>query len=181
MNCSGVWHVSSEWLKSDEVLIFLHRPTVSYSFSFAPNFTSGRIYPTGAEFVDYLLRVARDHNIAGNIELNTDITSIRFIREADEWEVEAEVLAPSMGDLSSRERQKRAQAEGRKSVYLQKSIFRAKLVFSCLGILVEPNLWPIEIKGADTFEGKILHSAKWKDTEAGRPIIRIMHPDTLGI
>jgi cation diffusion facilitator CzcD-associated flavoprotein CzcO len=40
---------------------------------------------------------------------------------------------------------------------------RAKVVVSCVGILVEPNPWPSSIPGRDSFRGDVFHSARWRD------------------
>jgi cation diffusion facilitator CzcD-associated flavoprotein CzcO len=40
---------------------------------------------------------------------------------------------------------------------------RAKVVVSCVGILVEPNPWPSSIPGRDSFKGEVFHSARWRE------------------
>lgn len=37
------------------------------------------------------------------------------------------------------------------------------MVVSCVGILVEPNDWPVDIPGRDVFQGHIFHSARWHE------------------
>ena len=126
-----------------------------YSFSFAPNYASSEFYPSGKGYVKYLYRVAEDFRIIDKIQLNTDITEIRYIEEDQEWEVQISHLLPGMGDLSQRERQERGCA------YVVKEIARAKVVISCVGVLVEPNAWPDNIPGKDAFQGEIIHSGRW--------------------
>jgi cation diffusion facilitator CzcD-associated flavoprotein CzcO len=40
---------------------------------------------------------------------------------------------------------------------------RAKIVISCVGILVEPNPWPSYIPGRGSFKGEVIHSARWRE------------------
>ena len=139
------------------------RPSALYSFSFAPLYTNQTLYPTGSDFVKYLHGVAAKYQITDKIQLETDVTELRYIDREEEWEVTLSYLAPGMGDLSEAQRQEKVANEGRKSVYLKQEKVRAKIVLSCVGILVEPNTWPTNIPGRETFRGRILHSARWQD------------------
>lgn len=131
------------------------RPTALYSFSFAPNYTARQIYPSGQDYVEYLYRVAERYRIIDKVQLNVDVTELRYIEEDQEWEVHLSYLLPGMGDISARERHERA------SVCVKREIVRAQVVVSCVGILVEPTAWPTEIPGSGVFEGDIIHSARW--------------------
>lgn len=44
---------------------------------------------------------------------------------------------------------------------ISKEIVRAKIVASAVGGLVEPNPWPDHIPGKESFEGDIIHTARW--------------------
>jgi cation diffusion facilitator CzcD-associated flavoprotein CzcO len=48
-------------------------------------------------------------------------------------------------------------------VYVKQEVVRAKVVISCVGILVEPSPWPSYIPGRDSFKGEVIHSARWRD------------------
>ena len=91
------------------------------------------------------------------IQLNTEITEIRYIEEDQEWEVQILQLLPGMGDLSERDRQERG------CVYASKETVRAKTVISCVGVLVEPNAWPDDISERDAYRGELIHSGRWPD------------------
>lgn len=78
------------------------RPTALYSFSFAPNYTSTQIYPSGQDYVKYLYNVAEKYRILDKVQLNTDVTEIRYVKDVGEWEVKLTYLLPGMGDLSAR-------------------------------------------------------------------------------
>jgi cation diffusion facilitator CzcD-associated flavoprotein CzcO len=44
-----------------------YSPTAQYSFSFAPNYDSPSIYPTGKEYCDYLHSVVAKFDLARHI------------------------------------------------------------------------------------------------------------------
>lgn len=133
-----------------------------YSFSFAPNYTSCDLYTSGQDFVQYLSDIAARNSVIDKIQCNTDVTSIRWLEEDKEWEVDIAHLAPGAGDLSARERVQRIEELGQNSVVLNHETLRAKIVISCVGILVEPKTWPEDIPGVGEFEGTIVHSARWR-------------------
>lgn len=117
----------------------------------------------------YLYNIAERHRLLDKIQLNTDVTEIRYVEEEGEWEVKLSYLLTGMGDLSARERQKRG------LVSFKEETIRAKIVISCVGVLVEPNAWPSSVPGADVFQGDIIHSARWQsDTDLkGKDVIVI--------
>ncbi|KAL2223473.1 putative flavin-binding monooxygenase [Thermoascus aurantiacus ATCC 26904] len=137
-------------------------PSLFYSFSFAPKKDWSTILAPRLEFVQYLTDVCEKFKIIDKIQLNTDVRQLRWLEDEEEWEVTLAYLAPGTGDLSERERQAKVAAEGEHSVYLTIEIVRAKIVVSAVGGLVEPNAWPKDVPGIDTFEGDIIHTARWK-------------------
>lgn len=56
-----------------------------------------------------------------------------------EWEVTLSYLASVTKDLSQAQRGEMVINVGKKSVYIKQEKVRAKIVVSCVGILVEPN------------------------------------------
>jgi cation diffusion facilitator CzcD-associated flavoprotein CzcO len=118
------------------------------------NYTSTQIYPSGQDYVTYIYNVAERYQILDKVHLNTDVTEIRHIEEGSEWEVKLSYFLPGMGDLSAIERQKRG------SMSIKEETVRAKIVISCVGILVEPKAWPSSIPRKDVFQGDIIHSAR---------------------
>ncbi|KAI4269083.1 MAG: hypothetical protein L6R38_007605 [Xanthoria sp. 2 TBL-2021] len=139
------------------------RPAALYSFSFAPFYTSKTLYPSGSDFVKYLLDVAAKYQLVDKIQLNTDVTELRWLDAEAVWEVTLTHLVPGTGDLSAADRKARIDKEGERSVYVKRERVRAKVVVSCVGILVEPNDWPVDIPGRDVFQGDIFHSARWRE------------------
>jgi cation diffusion facilitator CzcD-associated flavoprotein CzcO len=63
-------------------------------------------------------------------------------------------LPPGISDLPTKTRSAASKA-------LNVELLRAKVVISCVGLLVEPNAWPEHISGKSLFEGRIVHSARW--------------------
>ena len=137
------------------------RPALFYSFSFAPNYKWSTVYPGGPEILEYLQAVCDKFQINDKIQLNTDVSEIRWLEEEELWEVVLTHLVPGTGDLSGEQRQERIRDKGAQSVYLSQEVVRAKIVLSAAGALVEPNDWPSSISGKDRFEGKIFHAARW--------------------
>jgi cation diffusion facilitator CzcD-associated flavoprotein CzcO len=132
------------------------RSTALYSFSFAPNYRSKTIYPSGADFLDYLETVAERAGISSNIQLNSEVTMVRWQNDSAEWELSV--------------RHKVAESAGTTDYTVQEEVIRAKIVISAVGILSEPNK-PIADLGA--FNGQVIHSARWPaDTDlTGQDIV----------
>lgn len=139
------------------------RPSLFYSFSFAPLYTSKSLYLTGPEFVKYLNGAAARYQVTDKTQLNTDIIDLRYLDTEEEWEVTISYLAPGPGDLSESQRREIVARLGRQSVYLKQEKVQAKILVSCVGILVEPNAWPTSIPRRKIFRVAIFHSAGWRD------------------
>lgn len=95
------------------------------------------------------------------IQLNTDVNEIRWIEDAEEWEVTLTHLVPGTGDLAKSQRDDLIARDGERSVYVKTETVRAKVVVSGVGGLVEPKTWPKDIPGIENFEGDLLHTARW--------------------
>jgi cation diffusion facilitator CzcD-associated flavoprotein CzcO len=95
--------------------------------------------------------------------LNTDVAELRWVEADAEWEATLHHLVPGTGEMSARDRSQRVASSGSGSVYLKEEKIRAKIVVSCVGVLVEPNPWPPSIPGRDTFEGEVFHTSRWRD------------------
>lgn len=138
------------------------RPGLFYSFSFAPNPSWTSFFPNGKEILGYLHKVCNDYQIVDKIQLNTDVSEIRWLEDEKEWEITLTHLLAGTGDLSNKDRQQRVAEKGRETVYTTQEIIRAKVVVSAAGGLVEPNGWPESIPGLESFEGEVFHSARWR-------------------
>ena len=138
------------------------RPAAMYSYSFAPLYTTEQFYPSGAEIVKYFKGVATQYKLMDKIQLNTDVTELRWIESDHEWQVTLSCMVEGMGDLSEIDRKQKIAKHGREAVYVSEVKVRAKVVISCVGILVEPNAWPSNIPGRETFHGEVVHCARWR-------------------
>jgi cation diffusion facilitator CzcD-associated flavoprotein CzcO len=119
------------------------------------------LYPTGAEFQKYLQNVVDRFELSSHIKLDTEVSSLRWIETDSQWEAALTHFSPGAGDLSTREREAKIAKFGADSVILEKETIRAKVVVSCVGVLVEPNPWPSSIPGRDNFKGPIFHTSRW--------------------
>jgi cation diffusion facilitator CzcD-associated flavoprotein CzcO len=106
-------------------------PSHVYSLSFEPNPGWTRLFSPSAEIQDYLLRIAEKWKLRSHLRLSTEIVEGRFDEERGEW-----TLATSAGDR-----------------------FRARVVVSCVGGLVDPAI--PDIKGIQSFAGAMFHTARW--------------------
>lgn len=80
------------------------RPSALYSYSFSPFYTSEQLYPSGSEMVKYLQRVATQYKLLDKIQLNADVTEVRWIESDQEWQITLSCLVEGMGDLSEADR-----------------------------------------------------------------------------
>lgn len=85
---------------------------------------------------------------------------MRWVEADEEWEIIIEQLAPGIGDMASAERKAFEKEKGGEAAVLRTERIRAKVVASACGGLVEPKPH-IEVPGLDTFQGEILHTARW--------------------
>ncbi len=132
-----------------------------YSFSFAQNPQWTSIFPSGPEIIRYLYDVCEKFEILDKLQFDTSVKGMRWLDDVEEWEVEIEHLAPGVGDLSTRERQQWEKEKGVPTAVLRTETVRAKIVCSAAGGLVEPKP-PLDVPGIETFEGEIVHTARWK-------------------
>ncbi|KAK6853422.1 FAD/NAD(P)-binding domain-containing protein [Apiospora arundinis] len=153
----GTWHINKYPGVACDV------PALLYSFSFAPNYGWTSLFPPGHEIVEYLRDVCSKFGITDHIKLNTEITEARWCEAEEEWELTLTHLVEHSGDLSAADRRARARENGEASVYLGSERVRAKVLISCVGGLVEPKAWPSDVKGVESFQGPIFHSARWDD------------------
>jgi 4-hydroxyacetophenone monooxygenase len=111
-------------------------PNHSYSFSFGARNPWTRYFAQRQELLDYLKKVALEHDVRSHIRLNTQLTSSRW----DET--------------------------GRRSISTVKTDrgteeFESSVLVSAIGQLNDPSR--ARFKGDEEFKGKILHSALWSE------------------
>lgn len=139
------------------------RPCALYSYSFEPYYYADKVYPKGRQIVQYLHKVASKYQIIDKIQLNTDVSELRWLEDDKLWEATITHMAPGLGDMGEKDRQAYIAKHGRESVYLKQEKVRAKIAVSAIGGLVEPKAWPDHIPGRETFNGELFHTARWKE------------------
>lgn len=120
------------------------------------------MYPNGEEILAYLHDVCDKFQINDKVQVNTDVTHMRWLEEEELWEVVLTHMVPGTGDMSPADRQERIREKGPESVYLSQEVVRAKIILSAVGALVQPNPWPASVPGREHFKGKIFHAGHWK-------------------
>jgi cation diffusion facilitator CzcD-associated flavoprotein CzcO len=135
------------------------RPMALYSFSFAPSYTSTKIYPSNSDYLEYLHGIVEGYGLRSKSHLNSDVKQIHYIAESVEWEVTVAHLRNGDGNPSIDER------SHVQSQFSGTEIVRAKIVVSSVGVLVEPNGWPIEGPRLDAFKGEKIHFSRPKITD----------------
>lgn len=107
-----------------------------YSFSFELNPNWSCKYAPQREIAEYLQAVAAKHDVPRHVRFGSTVQSAAFHEETGTWIVT--VLDESTG-----------------SVYRK----RARALISAVGALSVPR--ECEIKGAEKYQGKLFHSARW--------------------
>jgi cation diffusion facilitator CzcD-associated flavoprotein CzcO len=102
-----------------------------YSFSFEPNPSWSRMFPTQPEIRAYLNKVADKYGLRPHLRFGKEIKELRFDEAAGFWRI-------LTGDGQT---------------------LTARVVASGMGGLSRP-VYP-NIKGADAFKGAVFHSAQW--------------------
>jgi cation diffusion facilitator CzcD-associated flavoprotein CzcO len=111
-------------------------PAVFYSLSWFPNPDFSSVFPPQTEILEYLRRVALQHNIPGKIKLQTEFKGARWSEKTSRWYV-------ALRDLESGEDFEH----------------EAKILVSAVGGYTNPR-YPT-IAGIETFKGPVVHTAKW--------------------
>ncbi|KAI9706761.1 MAG: hypothetical protein M1820_004731 [Bogoriella megaspora] len=112
-----------------------------YSYSFDQNPDWSREYPGQEEILDYLVDVAQKYNLYKYIRFNTAVDEARWNDSNKKWETSVTVSGTKDAEFSPS--------------YTISSYF----LVSAVGQLNSPS-YP-SIPGLDTFQGKVMHSARW--------------------
>ncbi|MFL6818480.1 MAG: flavin-containing monooxygenase [Bradyrhizobium sp.] len=111
-------------------------PNHSYSFSFGARNRWTRYFAQRQELLDYLRKVALEHDVRSHIRFNTRLTASRWDEAKRRWISSLE----TRGGLED---------------------FESTALVSAIGQLNDPS--PAHFKGEDEFAGVRLHSALWSD------------------
>ncbi len=111
-------------------------PNHSYSFSFGARNQWTRYFAQRQELLDYLRKVALEHDVRSHIRFNTQLTSSRWDESGQRW----------ISTLQT--------ADGAES-------FESAILVSAIGQLNDPSR--AHFKDEEKYAGTILHSALWSD------------------
>lgn len=111
-------------------------PNHSYSFSFGARNQWTRYFAQREELLDYLKKVALEHDVCSHIRFNTKLTSSRWDESRRRW-------------ISTLETGNGAET------------FESAVLVSAIGQLNDPSR--ARFKGEEDFAGTIFHSAMWSD------------------
>jgi len=111
-------------------------PNHSYSYSFGSRNPWTRYFCQREELLDYLKKVAAEHDIRSHLRLNTELASSRWDEQKRRW---ISTLRTKDGE----------------------EIFESTTLVSAIGQLNDPSR--AHFKGEENFEGTILHSALWSE------------------
>ena len=111
-------------------------PNHSYSFSFGARNNWTRYFAQREELLDYLKKVALEHDVRSHIRFNTRLTSSRWDEAKRRW---VSGLETSGGHEE----------------------FESTTLVSAIGQLNDPS--PAHFKGEEDFAGLMLHSALWTE------------------
>jgi cation diffusion facilitator CzcD-associated flavoprotein CzcO len=112
-------------------------PAVLYSLSFAPNHDFSRLFPRQEEIMRHFDQTARRFGISSHVSCGKEWTGARWQASTSTWLVTLRDV--STGQVLEHE---------------------CQVLISAVGGLVDPN--PFQMEGMDTFEGDIIHTARWK-------------------
>ncbi len=112
-----------------------------YSFSFEPNAFWTREYPGQEEIQDYLIQVAHKYQLYRHIRFNSSVEEARWDDNSQKWRVVIKRLGGKEAEIGE--------------TYMVQSDF----LVSAVGQLNMPK-YP-NIRGLSTFQGKVMHSARW--------------------
>ncbi|MFD0854970.1 flavin-containing monooxygenase, partial [Actinomadura adrarensis] len=115
--------------------IAVDTPSIYYSFSFEQEAGWSRYYPVGDEYQHYLQRVVDKYGLRPNIRLETEIRSLVWDDDAQEWTVTC--TTADGGTVTS----------------------HANAVITATGFLNTPK-YP-DLPGRETFSGASMHTAAW--------------------
>ncbi len=108
-------------------------PSATYSYSFEPNPYWSRLYAPGAELKAYCDHVATTYDLRRHMRFGVVVDGARWDEEEQHWIV-------NLHDGSS---------------------LTAHFLLTATGFLSQPKL--PEIPGIETFDGTVVHTAKWDD------------------
>ncbi|CAF0766692.1 unnamed protein product [Adineta ricciae] len=128
-------HVGGTWYANKYPGCACDVPSNLYSFSFEPNPNWSYFFSRQPEIGEYLEQCAKKYDISRHVQFHTTVTEMRWLEDRQLWEV----------TVRSNDKETKLYA---------KTVFAG---YGPLSIAAFPN----DIKGIDTFEGEMCHTAEW--------------------
>ncbi|KAK2807578.1 hypothetical protein FQN51_000011 [Onygenales sp. PD_10] len=128
--------IGGTWYENKYPGVMCDVPAHIYTLLDLPNPEWSNFYATGAEILQYLKDIARDHNLDRDVQLNSTVTSAVWNNESGQWAVRIEQNGVVIDDWCD-------------------------VLVNGSGVLNHWS-WP-DIPGLHDFQGHICHSAGWKD------------------
>ncbi|KAJ5593484.1 hypothetical protein N7537_010388 [Penicillium hordei] len=113
-------------------------PGALYSLSWFPNPEFTSLFPSQKEILSYIQRVARANHVNEHVRFQTEWKGARWVEASGTWLVH-------LCDLNTKE----------------EFFHEAKVLISAVGGYTNPKL--PDLSGLDSFEGPVVHTAKWRD------------------
>ncbi|MFM9034233.1 MAG: flavin-containing monooxygenase [Mycobacterium sp.] len=113
-------------------------PSTTYSYWFEPNPYWSRLYAPGVELKRYAEHVADKYDLRRYMRFNTTVDSARWDEDDRAW-----IVTLAGGET-----------------------LRARFLIAATGYLCQPRM--PDIPGIETFEGRVLHAARWDDGFSAR-------------
>jgi len=124
--------IGGTWRDNQYPGIAVDITSFTYSYSFEQNPNWSRVFAKGNELYEYANSCVDKYNIRKNFRFDVDVEKAIYDEKNAVWTVYAK--------------------DGR--------MFTASIIISATGALTDPK-YP-DIKGINTFKGKIIHTAKWE-------------------
>ncbi|KAK3313629.1 hypothetical protein B0H66DRAFT_522770 [Apodospora peruviana] len=113
-------------------------PSALYSFSFERNPDWSRFLPPADELHAYLRRVANKYDLIDKMSFGKEVTRAEWVEDRARWRL-------TVRDGTTREEE----------------VVECQFLFSGAGQFTQPRELDDHIKGKETFEGVMVHSARW--------------------
>jgi 4-hydroxyacetophenone monooxygenase len=129
--------VGGTWFENSYPGCGVDTPNHFYQYSFEPNHDWSRYFSQRKEIWQYLEKCADQYGVRQHVRFNTEVTQAVWSEELKRWCVDVKTQDGQVQHL------------------------QAQAIICAVGQLNRPSI--PDIKGMDTFEGPLFHSARWND------------------
>ena len=129
--------VGGTWFENSYPGCGVDTPNHFYQYSFEPNHDWSRYFSQRKEIWQYLEKCADQYGVRQHVRFNTEVTQAVWSEELKRWCVDVKTQDGHVQRL------------------------QAQAIICAVGQLNRPSI--PDIKGMDTFEGPLFHSARWND------------------